>query len=229
MELHLGKCEDVIIKLEDNKYQLIYFNPPFQFFEAKWDKNHLDYGFLWEHLWRVLKPNGAVIIHTSQRFTYYIINTQPKFFKYFYNWKKNNKSNFLQAKRQPLRQTEEICVFYRKQCKYNPQMTLRDKPYTAKNVGKSNLYQRLKGGITKIYTHTYPTNFIEIKGRKGIFNRPKKLCDFIIQTYTDKNDWVLDLTMGDGITGLSCKKLNRNFTGIDMTEKHFNICKNNLI
>ena len=94
MELHFDKAENILPKLEDNKYQLVYFNPPFQFFKVKWDKNHLDYGLIWKHLWRVLKPNGAVIVHTSQRFTYYLINTQPKFFKYFYNWKKNNKSNF---------------------------------------------------------------------------------------------------------------------------------------
>ena len=228
MELHFDKAENILPKLEDNKYQLVYFNPPFQFFKVKWDKNHLDYGLIWKHLWRVLKPNGAVIVHTSQRFTYYLINTQPKFFKYFYNWKKNNKSNFLSAKIQPLRQTEEICVFYRKQCKYNPQMTIRDKPIIAKN-GKSNLYHGLKCGITKTYTHSYPSNFIEMVGRKGIFNRPQKLTDFIINTYTDKDDWILDLTMGDGITGLSCKSLNRKYTGIDMNEKHFNICKKNLL
>ena len=232
MTLYLGKCEDVIKTLKDNTYQLIYFNPPFQFFKDKgneWDTKHLDYGLLWGEMWRVLKPNGAVIVHTSQRFTYYLINSQPKYFKYFYNWVKNNKSNFIHAKIQPLRQTEEICVFYKKQCRYNPQMTIRDKPITVKNVGKSNLYPRLKGGITKTYTHTYPTNLITMRSRKGIFNRPIKLCEFIIQTYTDKDDEVLDLTMGDGITGMACKNLDRKYTGIDMTPKHYEITKTNLI
>ncbi len=231
IDLHLGRCEEVIDKLE-KKYQLIYFNPPFKFFEDngnEWDKEHLDYKILWDKMWERLNPNGCIIIHSSQKFTGYLINTQSKHFKYFYIWNRFNKSNFLQAKKQPLRQTEEICVFYKKQPKYYPQMKLMDKPKTYKNSGISNLYPRLKGGISKTYTHSYPTNLLEYRTRKGIFSRPKELCNFIINTYTETGDCVLDLTMGDGICGKSCIELHRNYTGIDITEKHYNIAKTNLI
>jgi site-specific DNA-methyltransferase (adenine-specific) len=228
MMIHLGKCEEVIKKLESNKYQLIYFNPPFQFFEAKWDKEHLDYENLWGEIWRVLKPKGCVIIHSSQRFTGYLINTQSKYFRYFYTWKRNNKSNFLQAKIQPLRQIEQLCVFYKKLPTYNPQMKLLDKPRHYKTSGKSKLYTRCAELPPKTYTHSYPTDLLEYPTIKGIFSRPIELCDFIILTYTNENDNVLDLTCGNAITGLSCKKLKRNYVGIDVNKDHYELSRKNL-
>jgi len=229
LKLINGKCEEEILKLEDNKYQLIYFNPPFKFFEVKWDKEHLDYNILWKEMWRVLKPNGCIIIHSSQRFTGYLINTQPKYFKYFYIWNRHNKSNFLQAKSQPLRQTEEICVFYKHPPTYNPQMKLLDKPRTFKKRGKSQLYTRCKEIGEKTYTHSYPTNLLEYRTRKGIFSRRQELTDFIVNTYTNKGDDVLDLTCGDGITGKSCIDLERNYLGIDINKKHYLIAFTNLV
>ena len=151
--LILGDNLEIIKTLKDNNYQLIYFNPPFNFFENKWDKQHLNYKELWPHIWRVLKPNGAVIIHSSQRFTGYLINTQPKYFRYFYVWVKNRKTGFLHSKIQPLRQTEEVCVFYKKKPLYNPQMIKRDEEIKGNGNTSNNLYSRVKNKGNKIYTH----------------------------------------------------------------------------
>ena len=135
-----GDCVEVIKTLEDNSIDLIYTNPPFGITHNDWDIP-LDWKELWKDIWRVLKPTGVALFHCSMPFTYDLINTQRP--KYHYIWVKNNSTGFLSAKKQPLRITEEVLVFYKKTpITYNPQM-IGDKIYKT----------------TVSYTHlTLPTN-----------------------------------------------------------------------
>ena len=181
-------------------------------------------------MWRILKDNGAVVIHTSMPFTFDLVATQRKYFKYFWIWKKSNSTNFFLCKKQPLRITEEICVFYKKQPVYNPQM-IGNTFYKKRNVtygGKDKYYVESKNKENKIITeggHTgrYPTNFLEYNIRKSkktdkntASTRPDELVDFIIKTYSNEGDMIFDLTCYDALTGRRSELLNREYIGVDL-------------
>ena len=206
---------EYIKTLESNSIDLIYFDPPFGITEAEYDKS-LDWKNLWTEMWRVLKPVGNIVIHSSQPFTYDLIATQRKYFKYCWYWNKHNKTGHLFSKHQPMRFIEEICVFYKKG-KYNPQTTLKDKPltYTSK---AGNYYFRDKG---KEYTNNlnYPTHLLDYKRRNHKYStRPVELCEYMIKTYSNENDLVLDLSCSDGQSGIACKNLNRKYIGVDISQ-----------
>ena len=206
---------DYIKLLESNTIDLIYFDPPFAITEADYDKS-LDWDNLWTEMWRVLKPVGNIVIHASQPFTYDLIASQRKHFKYCWYWDKHSKTGHLFSKFQPMRQIEEICVFYKKG-KYNAQTTIKDKPITSTNTG-GNYYERTQ---KKTFTNNlnYPTHVLEYKRRNHKYStRPVELCEYMINTYTNENDLVLDLTCSDGQSGIACKKLNRNYIGVDHSE-----------
>ncbi len=131
-----GDIHDVIKSIETDTIDLIYTNPPYGTTENKWDKS-LDWDALWPDIWRILKPNGVVIIHASKPFTYKLIQSQTP--KYHYTWKKNISTNFFHAKKQPLRQIEEILIFYKNRHTYNPQMIgneFKNKIFLIKTIRK---------------------------------------------------------------------------------------------
>jgi len=159
-QLMLGDCHKLIQQLPDASVDLLYCDPPFSITMAKWDDGIL-WPQMWPHIWRVLKPNGAVVLHASQPFTFDLVASQREHFKYAWTWKKPNKTLFPKAKVQPLRQVEQICVFYRKQCTYNPQM-VKGKPHLRGQPGHSQYYgdafKRLGSSVSDEY---YPTDFID--------------------------------------------------------------------
>jgi len=246
-KLIAGDCLTEIKKLETDSINLCYFNPPYGITGCSYDKP-LNWVELWPELWRVVKKKGIIAIHCSQPFTFDLIGTQRKNLKYMWYWKKTGCSptGFLAVKYQPMRIMEEICVFYKKAGTYNPQMVLRDIPYSKGNK-KGEEYNKLKNGNietreSEYYgnglkkkpiikkTHNHPTHLIEMKRRNHKFStRPIELCDYFINTYTNENDAVLDLTCSDGQTMLSCKKLKRNYIGIDIDKKMIDLCKERLL
>lgn len=224
-----GNIHDVIKTLDTDSIDCIYTDPPFGITGAKWDKG-LNWEILWEEMWRVLKPNGSVVLHSSMPFTFDLVSTQREHFKYNYVWKKNIATNFFLAKQQPLRIHEEICVFYKQKPTYNPQMK-GDKFHKKRNViygGKDKYYgeckveknvETVEGG----HKGRYPNTFLEYPIRKAsklnkhtASTRVDQLVDFFIQTYTNENDTVLDMTCYDGLTGKRCSVLNRNYIGVDL-------------
>jgi len=226
MNIIKGDIHEEIKKLKDNTFDILYTDPPYAMTQAKWD-TPLKWNELWNDIWRVLKPNGVVILHSTQRFTIELGSTQLKHFKYKYVWKKNIATNFFLCKKQPLRIIEDILIFYKKNGTYNPQM-VGDEFHEKRNVkfgGKQGYYGKegnnKKNEYNKEEGHKgrYPNDLLEYdirKGKGGASTRPDELVEFIIKTYTNENDNILDITCYDALTGKIAKKLNRNYTGIDL-------------
>ena len=215
MELIQNNIHDQIKLFDDNTFDMIYTNPPYGTTENKWDKP-LNWKILFPEMWRVLKPNGVIVLHCSMPFTYELIQCEKP--KYHYIWIKNNSTNFFKAKQQPLRKQEEILVYYKKQPTYNPQM-VGDKVYKTDTAGKSK-YFGSRGEAKKptgIHTGKYPTNVLNYDIHvRGFSTRPDAMVDFFIKTYTNENDKILDLTCYNALTGFRCKELKRNYVGVDL-------------
>ena len=198
---------------------------------CKWDKG-LKWDNLWDDIWRVLKPDGIVILHSTQFFTHRLVASQLKHFKYNYVWIKNRVTNFFLAKKQPLRIHEDVCVFYKKHGTYNPQM-VGNKFFKKRVVmygGKEEYYgkdkkhkdnwgkETIEGGHTGKYPNTllkYPVR----KNKKGEINastRCDKMVDYFIKTYTNPLDHILDITCYDALCGKRAILLNRKYTGVDI-------------
>jgi len=216
---------EYIKTLDDDSVDLIYFDPPFTITEAKYDKA-LDWTNLWSEMWRVLKENRAVVIHCSQPFTFDLVASQRKYFKYNWYWDKiSSPTGFFFSKKQPLRILEEVCVFYKSSCLYNPQMTLKEKPVKCKKRKQNltNYFPRAKSVDEKIYTHSYPTHIIRMKRVKHKYStRPVALCEYFIKTYSNEGDTVLDLTCSNGQSAIACKNIQRNYIGVDIDENMIN-------
>jgi site-specific DNA-methyltransferase (adenine-specific) len=220
-----GDIHEVIKTLEDNTIDFIYTDPPFNITQASWDKP-LRWKELFPEMWRVLKPEGIICLYASLPFTYELLQYEKP--KYHYNWKKNITTNFFHAKKQPLRQMEEIFIYYKKVGTYNPQMvgdTFYKKDVAGTNgMGYCNIGDKGSKKSGKKYNdkegHTgkYPTTFKEWKVRKdssGI-TRDDEQIDYFIKTYSNENDTILDMTCHNGYVGDRCSILNRNYIGVDL-------------
>jgi site-specific DNA-methyltransferase (adenine-specific) len=211
-----GDIHTEILKLETNSIDLIYTNPPFGVTECLWDTK-LNWDILWPQIWRVLKPNGTALIHASKPFSYHLIRSQIP--KYNYNWVKNTTTNFFHAKKQPLRQIEEIYVYYKKSHTYNPQM-IGNKWHPKDTAGKSTYYgsrgETPKNSNGEGHYGNYPTDKLEFKPNlRGGKTIPDEMIEFFIKTYSNEGDTVLDMTTHNKVVGTIVEKLNRKFIGID--------------
>jgi site-specific DNA-methyltransferase (adenine-specific) len=212
-----GDIHNVIKTLETNSIDLIYTNPPFGITECKWD-TPLDWDNLWDDIWRVLKPNGIVALHASMPFTYTLIKSQTP--KYHYSIKKTQKTGFLACKYQPLRNNEELFIYYKKTGTYNPQM-IGDEVRVCKGyAGKCGYYDRVKkdlSNIKKTYIGRFPSTSIEMvtigRGGKTISD---DIIDYVIKTYSNEGETVLDMTTHNTLVGDRVKLLNRKFIGVDL-------------
>jgi len=226
MDFIQGDIHQVIKGFKDNSFDLIYTSPPYGTTNASWDKP-LKWETLFKELWRVLKPDGIIVLHASMPFTYELLKYETP--KYHYCWKKNNSTNFFKAKLQPLRDIEEIFIYYKKPGTYNPQMI--GNKYNKKRIVKHGGTQKYFGTRNNIeksiisqtegHTGKYPTTFLEYKVRRdstGI-TRPDELMDFIIKTYSNEGDIVLDFTCHNDYSGKRCELLKRKFIGVDIDLK----------
>ena len=220
-----GDIQEVIKTLDNNSIDFIYTDPPFNSqTQAKWD-SVIDWSLLFPEMWRVLKPNGIIALHSAIPFSYELIKHEKP--KYNYTWKKNNSTGFFSAKYQPLRNIEEIYIYYKKRGTYNPQMIgdkfvkKRNVKYGGQNgywgesgINKDNEYIEAEGHKGK-----YPTTFIDFPIRKGKGNgitRCDDMIDYFIKTYTNEEDTILDMTHHNEIVGDRSELLNRNYIGIDI-------------
>ena len=221
-EYIFGDIHEKIKDISDNTINLIYTSPPYGITNAVWDKP-LKWDILFPEMWRVLKPNGIIVLHASMPFTYELLKYQRP--KYHYTWIKNNSTTPFLAKIQPLRIHEEVFVYYKKKGTYNPQMVGDTFHPTEMNVF-DNLGQEYYGKIKNKKRHNlktghkgrFPTTHLKHKIRKGGggITRPDDMMDFFIKTYSNENDTVLDLTTCNTCLGKRCKLLKRNFIGIDI-------------
>ena len=244
--LILGDCLKEMDKLiaEGVKVDAIITDPPYGTTKCSFDST-IPFDAMWERLNKLIKPNGAIVLFGAEPFSSALRISNIKNYKYDWIWEKPTATGHLNAKRQPMRAYETISVFYKKQPTYNPQKTQghERKVSSAKSRGKS--IERAKGK-DKVYndeivekvtdydsTERYPRNVIKFstdkqKSKLHPTQKPVALLEYLIKTYTNEKETVLDFTFGSGTTGVACKNLNRNFIGIELDEKYFDIAKERL-
>ena len=239
IDLIEGDCLEVMKTLEDKSIDAIITDPPYGTTACKWD-SVIPFDLMWKQLNRIIKPNGAIVLFGSEPFSSALRMSNIQNYKYDWIWDKVNASNFVNAKRQPLRQNENISVFYKKQCLYNPIMVERDKKnirHTKRKNGTGNIevYGLSKNiDFNGSRKYAYPKNIITYNKRSKELHpskivhptqKPLALMEYLIKTYTNENETVLDFTMGSGSTGVACVNTKRNFIGIEKDEKYFEIAK----
>lgn len=226
-----GDCLERMKEIESGSVDLILTDPPYGTTACKWD-SVIDLPLMWEQLKRIIKPNGAIVMAAAQPFTSVLITSNLRMFHHQWVWDKKFAANFPQAKRQPLRVHEDIVVFGNVP-KYYPQMLKRDVPIK-KGANKG---ARVFGGVSglgredyegKVYDEKYPDTILKFSSRdekRGLHptQKPVALMEYLIKTYTNENETVLDFTFGSGTTGVACMNTNRKFIGVERDDNYFDI------
>lgn len=244
MQLMLGDCLERMKEIPYGSVDLILADPPYGTTACKWD-SVIDLPLMWEHLKRVIKPNGAIVMTASQPFTSLLGASNLKMLRYSWVWEKTKPTNFMNAKRMPLKGFEDILVFYNQLPTYHPQGTA-SVTKVIKNTGTKTLGRKGvkengdisfhgKTGICEVdYAQTttnYPRGIVKFAqdsdGRHPT-QKPVALMEYLIKTYSNEGETILDFTMGSGTTGVACVNTNRNFIGIEMDEGYFNIAKDRI-
>ena len=236
-----GDCLEVMKTIEDNSIDAIITDQPYGTTACKWD-SVIDFDLMWEQLNRIIKPNGAIVLFGSEPFSSLLRCSNIKDYKYDLIWKKNIPTGFYNAKKQQLKIHENISIFYKSQPTYNPQMVKRSEEEYKKTlrVNDSECFNPdiYGGGRKKLIRKTaeeqkykYPFTICEFNtdrvygGKKHPTMKPVELMEYLIKTYTNENETVLDFTMGSGSTGVAAQNTNRNFIGIEQDETYFKIAE----
>ena len=234
VNLMLGDCLERMKEIPDGSVDMILADPPYGTTPCKWD-SVIDLALMWEQLKRIIKPNGAIVMTASQPFTTKLISSNMKMFKYCWVWEKTMASNFALAKKQPFKKHEDVCVFYLRQPAYNPQMG-KGKPYIDKerdrSMGVTGDALPSKKAITNTGTR-YPSSVQKFSnGNNGNVHptqKPVALLEYLIRTYTNEGETVLDFTQGSGSTGVGAVNTGRKYIGIEMDDHYFNISKERIL
>jgi len=229
IDLHHGDCLEVMKDIPDQSVDLICTDPPYAVTQAEWD-TLVPIAPMWEQLNRIIKPKGTTILCAQQPFTTDLISGNRKDFKYATVWDKIETNGFLSVQTQRLTQHEDILVFGGGT--YNPQMTKRDKIRKRGYEKPINTesYNKTTGSEGKIYTHRFPTSINSINpparnSRHHGHEKPVELMEYLIKTYSNEEEVVLDFTMGSGSTGVAAVKCERSFIGIELDPDYFKICE----
>ena len=238
MKLYNGDCLEIMKTIQDKSIDAIITDAPYGTTACKWD-SVIPFDLMWEQLNRIIKDNGAIVLFGSEPFSSALRMSNIKNYKYDWKWNKMQGSGFLNSKKMPLKTIEYILIFYEKLPTYNPQglKEIKNKKAQCNSIAKQTLNKgglsthnggRLKGMYVTEYTN-YPTQLIsEKKIRKGRLHpteKPVKLMEYLIKTYTNELETVLDFTMGSGTTGVACCNLNRDFIGIELDKDYFKIAQ----
>ena len=236
-----GDCLIEMQNIQDKSIDAIICDLPYGVLNkgnssAKWD-SVIPFDKLWNIYERVIKDDGVIVLFGQGMFTAELLTSNKKMWRYNLIWDKIAKTGFLNSKRMQLRQHEDVCIFYKSLPTYNPQMTKCESHKRNHSKGKmlnqqkNNCYGNFTGSATIISDEKFPTSIISIPREHEIgkfyhpTQKPVHLLEYLVKTYTKEGDTVLDNTMGSGTTGVACKNLNRNFIGIELDEKYFNIAK----
>lgn len=231
MKLIHGECIDVMSGMPTESVNLILCDPPYGTTQCKWDVT-IPFDKLWLQYERILKHYGCIALFGSQPFTSLLISSNLKLYKYSWVWNKVNRpTGHLNSKKQPLRITEDVCIFYKNQPTYNPQM-VQGVPYSTKSGKSSSNYGAQVDTVTHSDGMRYPQNLLSIsisqEGRLHPTQKPVEIMEYMIKTYTNENDTVLDNCMGSGTTGIACINTKRNFIGIEQDTTYFSTAKSRL-
>lgn len=225
-----GNCLDLMAQMESKSIDMILCDLPYGTTRNKWD-TIIPFDELWQNYNRVIKDNGAIVLFGNQPFTSHLVISNEKYFRYSLVWVKNKFSDFLNAKRKPMKVNEDILVFYKKQPTYNPQYTYGE-PYTRWNtqnaVNKQTNYGTHNMNVSHSDGKRLPLtvlNFNRVERPVHPTQKPTDLLSYLIKTYTNENDVVLDNCMGSGSTGVACMETNRKFVGFELDENYFKIAE----
>jgi DNA modification methylase len=232
IKLLRGDCLEIMKSIPNQSIDAIITDPPYGTTACKWD-SIIPFDLMWEQLNRIIKPNGAIVLFGSEPFSSALRMSNIKNYKYDWIWEKPKGTGHLNANKQPMRYTENVSVFYQKQCVYIPQKTNGHKPANTngKRKKETDLYGKYKEQISGGYTERHPKNIIQINNvnsAHGILHptqKPVALMEYLIKTYTNENELVLDFTMGSGSTLVACQNTNRNGIGIEQDENYFKIAE----
>jgi len=227
-----GDCLEVMQAIPDKSIDMILCDLPYCTTACKWD-TIIPFEPLWEQYKRIIKDNGAIVLTASQPFTSFLVTSNTRGFRYCLVWNKSRPSNFPLAKKQPMKYHEDICVFYKAQPIYNPIMTEGAKNHRTKNThGKNNIIGDSGGGRGWANTSNikYPSSVLNIKSTDSTRNlhptqKPVALFEYLIKTYTNEGDTVLDNCIGSGTTAIACINTGRNYIGIEKEEKYCRIAE----
>lgn len=234
IELMQGDCLEVMKGIPDGSVDMVLCDLPFGVTRNRWD-SVIPFEPLWEQYHRVVKEDGAIVLNCMQPFTSALVMSNPREFKYLWYWDKHLKTGFLNAKKQPLQQVEEVAVFYHKQCRFTPPEK-RGKSHArckwgstgSKNYGAQNREGRMT------ISDTYCATTLISDFPKQIFKnghpteKPVALLEYLIKTYTGEGETVLDNCMGSGSTGVACVNTGRSFIGIELDREYFAIAKDRI-
>lgn len=237
-KIYLGDCLDFMPLISDKSIDCILADLPYGQIRAKWD-SQINLTQLWPEYKRIIKDNGVILLFAACPFDKILGASNLEMLKYEWIWEKTQATGFFNAKKMPMKAHENILVFYKSPPTYNPQKTQNHKPmnsYTKRAdvqnktecYGKVNVDVSGGGG-----TDRYPRSVIKLSSDKqktkltGLIHptqKPLALCEYLIKTYTNENDLVLDNVCGSGTTCLAAARLKRNFIGIEKEQKYFDIC-----
>lgn len=235
IKLIKGDCLVEMQNIADKSIDCIICDLPYGTTACKWD-TVIPFEPLWAQYKRIIKDNGAIVLFGIEPFSSLIRMSNLKEYRYDIIWEKSRFTNFLFVKKQIAKVHENISVFYKKQPTYNPQME-KGEPYFRKGTGKpktKDLMDKpaIDNGKENESGDRYPKSIQKFPfhnvGNYHPTEKPIGLIEFLVKTYTNEGNTVLDNTMGSGTTGVACKNLNRSFIGIEMDDKYFDIAKHRI-
>jgi site-specific DNA-methyltransferase (adenine-specific) len=224
--------------IPDASVDMVLCDLPYGTTACEWDKV-LPLDELWKQYKRILKDDGVVVLTASQPFTTDLINSNRKWFRYCWVWEKSRPTGHLNAKKQPMRKTEDICVYYKNQCVYNPQGLIggifnNTRPAKANKIKGEGVHGKERSDFgTSLYTN-YPMNILKFNNEHNVgknihpTQKPVALFEYLIKTYTNEGELVLDNCAGSGTTGVAAKKTGRKYILIEKEEKYCKIAQERL-
>ena len=236
--LHLGDCLDVMQDIPDGSVDMVCTDPPFGTTACKWD-SVIPFEPMWAQLKRIVKPSGAIVLMASQPFTSALVMSNVKMFKYEWIWQKDKPSNFALANKQPMKYHENVCVFYQSQCCFNKQLEPRTGSgasrvkYVVDNSRRTSEHLTVKDKPKMFETLKNPGSIQSVStGRRQDIchptQKPVALMEYLIRTYTNPGETVLDFTMGSGTTGVAAANTGRRFIGIEMDANYFAVAQSRI-
>lgn len=241
MEIYNDDCFNVFPKLQDKSIDLFILDLPYGQTACKWD-SEINLEKMWKAIKRIMKPSAVIVFFCTAKFGYTLIHSNPKWFKYDLIWEKSRKVGFLSANKMPLRKHELMYVFRKQGGTYNPQKT-EGKPYNKTNTGnqfKAGAYGDIdratfregeeNRAINKGTRH--PTTILKFNNPSKSLHRTQKptdLLEWLIKSYSNEGDTIMDFTMGSGSTGIACKNTKRKFIGIEMDKDIFTIANTRIM
>ena len=238
IDLRNGDCLEIMKTIKSGSIDAIITDPPYGTTACKWD-SVIDFDLMWNQLNRIIKPNGAIVLFGSEPFSSALRLSNIKNYKYDWIWEKDKAGNFALANRMPMKYHEIISVFYKKQPTYNKQRIERSeggkkRNKTSKKHNNNNVTSIINGNLSSeslgevFYPNLKnPSSVLKYNKQVGFHptQKPVPLMEYLIKTYTNENETVLDFTMGSGSTMVACQNTNRNGIGIEMHENYFKIAE----